>query len=154
MSQENKIGNMRLFTTYWGQEETFRMMPVTEDCPFMEVIYHPSAQMLIAMSKNMKQNYEMLPKLDDDGEWVPAKKPKRNGSKMKEERRLMEVPQEHYMTVRMEQEEFIKLFAMNADDYNYTKYLDIKPKGESQILQKEGAGGLLDEKGNPMQAVK
>jgi len=154
MSQDKAGANMRLFTTYWGQEETFRMMPITTDCPFMEVIYHPSAGMLIAMSKTMKQNYEMLPKLDDDGEWIHAKKAKRNGSKMKEERRLMEVPQEHYMTVRKEQEEFIALFATNADEFDFKKFLDIEPPKESAILQKEGAGQLLDEKGNPLVAVK
>jgi len=150
---ETKIGaNMRLFSTYWGKEETFKLMPVTMDCPYMEVIYHPSAGMLIAMSKTMKENYEMLPKLDDDGEWVHAKKPKRNGSKIKEERRLMKVPQEYYMTVRAEQEEFIKLFAINEEGFDYKKVLDIEPPTESSILQKEGAatGALLDDKGNPI----
>jgi hypothetical protein len=156
MSQEIKNNNMLLFTTYWGQELTFRMMPTTIDCPFMEVIYHPSAGMLIAMSKTMKENYEMLPKLDDDGEWVHTKKPKRNGSQMKEERRLMKVPQEHYMTVREEQEAFIKMFALNADDFDFKKFLDIEPPKDSAILQKEGAatGALLDEKGNPLPALK
>ena len=154
MSKEVEGANMRLFTTFWGQEQTFRLMPTTADCPYMEVIYHPSAQMLVVMSKTFKENYEMLPKLDDDGEWIGAKKPKRNGSKMKEERRLMEVPQEHYMTVREEQEAFIKMFALNADDFDYKHFLDIEPPKDSAILQKEGAGQLLDEKGNPLTAVK
>ena len=152
MSQEKIGANMRLFTTFWGQEQTFRLMPANSNCPYMEVIYHPSAQMLVVMSKTFKQNYEMLPKLDDDGEWITTKKPKRNGSKMKEERRLMEVPQEHYLTERAEQEEFIALYATNADVYDYKKFLDITPPTESSILQKEGAatGALLDEKGNPL----
>jgi len=153
MSKENIGGNMLLFTTFWGQEQTFRLMPTSNDCPYMEAIYHPSAEMLVVMSKTFKQNYEMLPKLDDDGEWVQAKKPKRNGSKVKEERRLMDVPQEHYLTERSEQEVFIKLFATNETDYDYTKYLDMKPPTDSNILQKEGAGVILDKKGEPLKKV-
>lgn len=154
MSKEAIGGNMRLFRTYWGHEETFKLMPVTLDCPYMEVLYHPSAQMLVVFSKTMKQNYEMLPKLDDDGEMLPTKKKKRNGLAFKEERRLLEVPQEFYMIDRKQQEEFIELFATNAKDFDYKAVLDIKPKTDSAILQKEGAGGLLDDKGQPLSVVK
>ncbi len=154
MSEKAIGGNMRLFETYWGQEKTFKLMPVTLDCPYMEALYHPSAQMLVVFSKTMKENYEMLPKLDQEGEMIKAKKPKRNGAPMQEERRLLKVPQEFYMINRKEQEAFIELFATNTKEFDYKKTLDIKPKEDSAILQKEGAGGLLDEKGNPMVAVK
>jgi hypothetical protein len=150
----NHGSNMRLITTYWGQSKTFKLMPVNNDCPYMEVLYDPSVGMLVALSKTMKENYEMLPQLDNEGELVHAKKAKRNGNKFKEERRLMKVPQEFYMTERDEQEAFINLFATNAEEYDFKKYLDIKPPEPSQVLQKQGAGQILDNKGEPMQAVK
>jgi len=156
MSEKTNHGsNMLLITTYWGQDKTFKLMPVDEACPYMEVLYDPKVQMLVAMSKTMKQNYEMLPKLDDDGEWIKAKKPKQNGRPFKEERRLMDVPQEFYMIERTEQEAFIEKFAINAADYDYKKYLDIKPNAESTILKevKEESGTILDAAGNAMKKV-
>ena len=154
MSEKTIGGNMRLFKTFWGPEETFKLMPVTIDCPYMEVLYHPSAGMLVVFSKTMKQNYEMLPKLDDNGEWVQSKAKKRNGNTFKEERRLMDVPQEFYLIDRAQQEEFIELFATNAKDFDYKAVLDIKPKEDPMILQKEGTGAILDAKGQPLKAVK
>jgi len=147
----NHGANMRLFTTYWGQTKTFKLMPVNKDCPFMEVLYDPSVGMLVALSTTMKENYEMLPQLDGEGELVHAKNKKRNGNKFKEERRLMKVPQEFYMIDRTEQEEFINLFAVNADTYNFKKFLDIKPPEPSQVMQKVGSGKILDAKGEVME---
>ena len=33
--------NMLLITSYWGDKDTFKMIPLTEDCPYSEVIYVP-----------------------------------------------------------------------------------------------------------------
>jgi len=157
MSNKTNYGaNMLLFTTFWGQHKTFKLMPINQECPYMEVIYDPTVQMMVAMSKTMKENYEMLPKLDDDGEFIATKKAKVNGRKIKEERRLMSVPQEFYLIERDEQEAFIKTFAVNADEYNYKQYLDIVPKGESAILKpvEPASASILDANGKPMQAVK
>ena len=156
MSEKANHGaNMLLITTFWGQDKTFKLMPVNKDCPYMEVLYDPKVQMLVAMSKDMKQNYEMLPKLDDDGEMIKAKKAKRNGRPFREERRLMDVPQEFYMIERAEQEAFIEKFAVNHKDYDYKHYLDLKPAEDSAILQevKEGDGAILDKDGNAMKPV-
>jgi len=155
MSKDTNHGaNMLLFTTYWGQTKTFKLMPITEDCPYMEVIYDPAVEMLVAMSKTMKENFEMLPRLDDDGEWIHCKKPKKNGKPMKEQRLLVHVPQEFYMVERSEQESFIEKFAVNADDFDYKKFLDMKPEQPSEILQNTEAGAILDKDGKVLSAVK
>lgn len=151
MSKDNIGNNMLLFTTFFGQNKTFKLMPVNDDCPFMEVIYDPTVQMLVALSKAKKQNYEMLPKLDDDGNYVPSKKPKTNGKPMKEERRLLEVPTEFYIIERTEQEAFIEKFAINAADFDYKTHLDFDPT-PSNVLQNQEAGVIVDEKGNPISA--
>jgi len=152
MSKNNVGSNMLLFTTFFGQNKTFKLMPVTDDCPYMEVIYDPSVQMLVALSKDKKQNYEMLPKLDEDGNYIQAKKPKTNGKPMKEERRLLEVPTEYYLIERAEQEAFIERFAINAADFDYKTHLDFDPT-PSNIIQNQDAKVILDEKGNPISAV-
>ena len=122
----------------------------------MEVIYDPSMEMLAVLSKTMKENYEMLPKLDDDGEIIHSKKSRASGKKFKEERRLVKVPQEYYLIERAEQEEFIKEFAVNADTYNWKQYLDAKLAGSSNIIQevKPEAGVITDKAGKPLTAVK
>lgn len=153
MSKATIGGNMRLFTTFWGPHETFKLMPVNDDCPYMEVLYDPTVQMLVALSKNMKENYEMLPKLDDNGEMVKSKVAKRNGKPFKEERRLLKVPQEFYMIKREEQEAFIELFATNAKDYDYKAHLDKVPES-SEIIQNQDTGKILDAKGNAMSVEK
>lgn len=155
MSKEINYGaNMRLITTYWGQNKTFKLMPITKECPYMEVLYDPSVQMLVALTKDQKQNYEMLPSLDADGEMIPAKKARISGKKFKEERRLMNVPQEFYLIDRAEQEEFIEKFAVNATDYDYKAYLDIKPADQSEIIQNHEAGAILDKDGKAMTVAK
>jgi hypothetical protein len=152
----NYGGNMLLFTTFFGPHKTFKLMHVSNDCPYMEVVYDPSVEMLVALSKTMKQNYEMLPKLDDNGEMIQVKHgvKRMNGKGFKEERRLMDVPQEFYLVDRAEQEAFIEKFALNAKDFDYKQYLDVKPAEQSEIIQNTESGQILDAKGNAMQVEK
>ena len=96
----------------------------------------------------------MLPKLDDDGNMVQAKKPKTNGKPMKEERRLMEVPQEHYIIERSEQEALIEKFALNAEDFNFKQYLDAKPAGSSEIIAEQKESTLVDSSGKALTVAK
>ena len=145
--------NMLLYTTFWGKDKSFKLMPISNDCPYAEVLYDTELQTLVAFSKKSKQNFEMLPKLDDDGEFIPTKKPKRNGKPMKEQRILMNVPSEYWFIERPEQEAFIKAFAVNAKSFDYKKFLDLKPKQESNILQKEPTG-LIDAKGKALTVAK
>lgn len=142
--------NMMLLTTYWGDDKTFKMMPVTEDCPFMEVIYDPKTNLLVVITKNMKENLQLVPKVDDDGNSIPTKRPKSNGKPWKEKHVQMTVPQEFYFIEKTEQELFIKQFAINASTYDYMLYLDAK---ESQIIQSEQPG-LIDKTGQPLKSKK
>ena len=51
----NNFGkNMLMFTTHWGEQETFKLMPVTTDCPYSEVIYDPSTTLLVVIGKTKK----------------------------------------------------------------------------------------------------
>ena len=98
-----KIGNnMKLITTYWGEHKTFKLMPLTEECPYLEGIYDPNTDMLVVITSKMKQNLQMVPKIDDSGNIVKATKAKVNGKPYKEKQILMHVPQEFYITEREE----------------------------------------------------
>lgn len=143
---------MKLFTSYWGNKDTFKMMPVTDECPFLEVIYDPKLTLLVVISKQRHQKYQMMERLDENGNPIMAKKTKDNGKPWQEQRILMEVLQEYYLTNKEEQEEFIKEFAINADTFDYAKFLrDMEKEPLFHIPEQLG---LVKEDGTPLKSSK
>ena len=117
--------SMMLITSNWGPYKSFKAIPLNADCPFMEEIFDPSSKILAVISKHSKQSYHMLPKLDDNGDPMKLKLAKReNGKDFREERRLIETYAEYYVSERSEIETFLNGFCLNADSYDYIKYLD------------------------------
>lgn len=147
--------NMKLVTTYWGNDKSFKLMPVTLDCPYIEVIYDPTTDMLVVITKNMKENLQLVPKLDEDGNQIHCAKPKQNGRPWKEKHVQMTVPQEFYLIDREEQIELIKELAINAETYNYNQYfMDLEKSMAENMLIKPEAAPLLDENGMPISTKK
>jgi hypothetical protein len=145
MSKTTYGQNMLLITSYWGDKDTFKLMPINNDCPYSEVIYDGSTTMLVVISKDSKEQFQTVPRLDEDGSLQKAKKPKQNGKPFKEQRLSMNILTEHYIVEKEEQEAFIKSFAVNAEDYNYDKYLrDMKKEPTIAAVEKQG---LVDQHG-------
>lgn len=108
--------SMMLVKSAFGQKKSFKLIPITNDCPFVECLFSPEQQMMVIISKYMKGAYHMVQKLDDNGDPVPVKgKPRLNGNKFKEERRLVDTCSEHYILTEEEIREMIKMFAVNPD---------------------------------------
>ena len=103
--------NMMLVTGYWQNTDTFKMIPITEDCPYSEVIYDPNTTLLVVISKIAKTNFQMIPRLDDNGNQVRASKKKDNGNPFKEQRTTIDVFTEYYIVEKEEQETFVDLYA-------------------------------------------
>lgn len=136
---------MKLFTSFWGNNKTFKMMPVVEDCPFIEAIYDPSTMLLVVISKSKHEKLQMLERLDADGSPIKAKKPKLNNKPWQEQRVSMNILQEYYITEEAEQEEFIKEFGINAESFDYKKMMrNIEAESALHIPEKMG---IVDEKG-------
>lgn len=104
--------NMLAYSTDWYGHKTFRLMPVTNDCPFVEAIYDPSTKVLAIIGKTTVQKPLMLPKLNDKGQTIPIKGAE---SRVVEERRIMDTFTEYYMDNTTEIIDFIKRFVVNAD---------------------------------------
>ena len=119
--------NMLLISSTWKEGKTFKMIPTTEDCPFVECIYDPQLQVLAIIGVTTKDTFHMVPKIDSNGDYEKRKVPAANGNPYKEERKLLETFQEYYLEERSEIEDFVKRFAVNHETYNYTKYLDMVP---------------------------
>lgn len=130
MTQEIKP-TMLLITSAMKGQKTFKLMPVSNDCPFNEVLYMPSGNILVIISKNKKQSVHMLPKLDANGDAelvetstiLNAKAPGLEDPKVKQERVQIETYTEHYIAEKEEIENFIEMFAVNASSYDYKKHM-------------------------------
>lgn len=135
---KSTIGNnMLLVTTIWNEHPSFKLIPATIECPYIEALYDRTQGVLAVISKIPKEILQMLPRLDEAGEMVASKKAKRNGKGYQEQRVTLNTVQEYYIDNFQEIESFIQRFAINASDVDYKSLLEvIKPKTNT-ILQKE-----------------
>lgn len=111
MQQETKC--MFVYSTDWYGRKSFRMLPLTAECPFNEVIYDPNTRVLAVISKDKKDKPQMLPKLTDKGQVIPLRNSE--GAQYVEERRIMETYYEYYIDNKSDIERFVQMFAVNSD---------------------------------------
>ncbi len=111
-----------LITSSWKDSKTFKMIPTDLDCPYVECIYDKDVAVLAVIGATQKSIFHMVPKIDANGDVELRKSPSREGKPYKEERRSMETFQEYYLETESEIENFIKMFASNADTFDYKQY--------------------------------
>jgi hypothetical protein len=115
-----------LFTSTWKNSKTFKMVPATGDCPYVECIFDPQLKVLAVIGRNKKDQFHMIPKLDLNGDPEPRKNPRSADKMVKEERRTLETYQEYYLEERSDIEAFINHFAFNSDKYDFAKYFELE----------------------------
>ena len=115
--------SMMLITSSWNEKPSFRLIPVETSCPYNEVIYDTELKALAIVSKEKKDTFQFLPKLTQDGDLVSLRKPRMNGSRYAEERKLVETYYEYFITESSEIEAFILRFACNSDTFDYKALL-------------------------------
>jgi hypothetical protein len=124
----SELKTMMLYTSYWGDKKTFKLMPITKDCPFVEGIYDKSTGMLVIIGKDKKEGFHMVPKLDDQGRPMPLGKMGKTSPGLeqafKQERRALETYPEYYLMELEEIEAFVEGFALNTKTFNYKKHLN------------------------------
>ena len=112
--------SMMLVQSSWQESQTFRMIPITESCPYVECIFDPGTKVFVIISKIKRTSLQMLPKLDEYGQ--PG-----TGSKgRKEERHKVEVFQEFYIEHASAVKDLVELFAVNAKAFDYNQFLGIE----------------------------
>jgi hypothetical protein len=113
---EENPKTMLLIKSAFGSMKSFKMIPIHDDCPYVECLFSPGEKIMVVISKFMKTSYHMVPRLDDNGDQIPVKgKPRPGGQKIREERRAMDTCSEHYVVTEEEIREMIKMFAVNPD---------------------------------------
>jgi hypothetical protein len=118
---ENKT--MMLVQATWNEQQTFRMIPISESCPYVECIFDPATKVFVIISKITKVSLHMLPKMDENGDPVACKAVRANGRNFKEERNKIEVFQEYYVEDKVGVEQLIKLTAINADTFDFKAFM-------------------------------
>jgi|TARA_R110000751_G_scaffold52053_4_gene113625 hypothetical protein len=107
---------MMLVESTWQDTITFKMIPLSNDCPYVECIFDPSSKVFVIISKVTKTSLHMLPKLDEYGKAV-------SGSKgAKQERKSIDTFQEYYIEDVESIDEITNHFAINAKKFDTNKF--------------------------------
>jgi hypothetical protein len=130
MSTKNQIGqNMMLISSVFRNVKSFSLMPVNDDCPYVEAMFDPSSGIIAVITKIRKQSFHMMPRLDDNGEPQRLKAPnKETGKVYKEQRMAIETFSEFYLSDKLDIKDFINIFAINAASFDYDQFLNIEEK--------------------------
>lgn len=110
---------MMLVQATWNEKQTFRMIPISESCPYVECIFDPDTKVFVVISKIKKTTLHMLPKLDEYGIAITGAKG------MKQDRHKTEIFQEFYIEDSKAINELIKIFAINSEEFNYTDFMSV-----------------------------
>lgn len=119
---------MILVRSSWNNTETMRMVPVTENCPYVECIWDPENKVFVIISKVTKTTMHMLPKLDDNGDPIAVKVPRPNGRTIREERKTIETFQEYYLEDKNSIKDIINMHAVNNDSFDWSSFLQAEEK--------------------------
>lgn len=137
MSKSNwPAPTMMLTTSAWAHTESFSLIPISNDCPYVEVLYNPTGKTLAIIGKSKKETFHMIPRLDDNGHPVHNKIPGPTGETVRKQRVQQESYSEYYLTNRDEIEAFIKAFAVNHEEFNYKKTLDMQTMSDPDTIAK------------------
>jgi hypothetical protein len=121
--------SMMLVKSIWNEKPTFKMMPISDECPYIECIYDPDSSVFVVISKTKKTTLHMLPDLDSYGVRVTGTK----GAK--QSRHKMEVFQEYYIDDVNDMKNIIDIFAKNSDSFDYSKYITEKKAKDIPVAQ-------------------
>lgn len=128
--------NMMLISSAFRQVKSFSLVPVTEDCPYVEAMFDPSASILAVITKVKKNSFHMVPRLNDDGQPIRLKAPNmETGKTVKEQRVSVDTFSEFYVTDKEEIKNFIGMFAVNAKSFDYDQFfVDVEETKTSKII--------------------
>lgn len=136
-----------LYAAEWNGKPSFRLMPITQECPFIEVIYDRDNKALVIFNKIKKNHMTLIPTLDTNGDAVYAKGKRKNGNPYQEKRVTLEIFQEYYLTAQNDIENFIKDFAQNEKKFDYKQFFKSFEETPKSVVT---PSSLLNEQGTPI----
>ena len=112
--------SMMLVQATWQDKQTFRLIPISDSCPYVECIFDPGTKVFVIISKIKRTSLQMLPKLDEYGQPIAGNKGHR------EERHKLEVFQEFYIEDKIAVKDLLHLFAINAKTFDFEAFMTEK----------------------------
>ena len=112
--------SMMLVQATWQDKQTFRLIPISDSCPYVECIFDPGSKVFVIISKLKRTSLQMLPKLDEYGQPIAGNKGHR------EERHKLEVFQEFYIEDKIAVKDLLHLFAINAKTFDFEAFMSEK----------------------------
>jgi len=137
MAEKTTFGkNMMLISSAFRGVKSFSMIPVTQDCPYVEAMFDPTSGILAVISKVKKQAMHMVPRLDENGQPIRLRTPNMEAGKtVKEQRLQIETFSEIYITEKDEIAQFVYMFAVNAEQFDIAPFfVDVKETKTSSII--------------------
>jgi hypothetical protein len=119
------MNNMMIYSAKWNETETFRMIPITAECPFNEAIYDPTEKVLAIISKDSKEKPMMMPRLSDKG--LPIQVKTADGRLgLQEQRVILDTYYEYYISEKADIREFVEKFASNPSHKAFQAFIKEK----------------------------
>ena len=120
---------MTLISSEWNGHSTFRLIPVSNDSPYVECIYDVTSGLFVIIGKVTKTTLHMLPKLDDNGDPMGTVALRPNGRNVKEERVSSETFQEYYLDNKLDIKDLVNYLGINAKEFDFEPILnqEVKP---------------------------
>ncbi len=116
MTGEN---TMTLISSEWNGHNTFRLIPVSNDAPYVECIYDVTSGLFVIIGKVTKTTLHMLPKLDENGDPMGTQAMRANGRNVKEERVSSETFQEYYLDNKEDIKNLVNFLGINSKDFDF-----------------------------------
>jgi len=128
--------NMMLVNSSFRGMKSYSLIPVSLDCPYVETMYDPSSGMMAVITKQKKESFHMVPKLDEEGQPMRLKRPNpQTGKTVKEVRVKVDTFSEFYITDKEDLDNFITLFAINSLDFDYKSFhVDVDKVKKQSII--------------------
>lgn len=110
--------NMMIYLSeYEKGKKTFKLIPMSEECPFIHAMFLPDDKILSIFSKEYKERPIMMPKLSDKG--LPVTMNSKEGLKIAEERRMIDMYYEYALS---EKEDIINFLITICIENSYEYY--------------------------------
>jgi len=123
---------MMLISTEFDKTETFKLIPLTLECPYVECLYVPQENILVVSNKQTKEGFHFLPRLDGNG--YPERKQgkvQEGENPFKQQRVELTTNFEYYISKPEEIEAFIGYHAHNSEKFDFKKFF----KEELEVVE-------------------
>jgi hypothetical protein len=123
--------SMILVQSSWQETQTFRMIPISESCPYVECIFDPATKVFVVILKVTKTTLHMLPKLDEYGIAITGAK----GTK--QDRNKIDIFQEFYLEDKAGITDIVEYFAINAKKFDYKSFMEVASEEVSETKKEK-----------------